>query len=289
MKKILLFPFLFIFTMFFTNKLLATHVPGGNITYENISPNTFVMTLTVYEDCGGSVTIANGTQSISASNTCGLTSPTITLPNVIFQNEASQLCSQLLGQSECNGGTFPGVYMHVWSDTITLPGGCDSWLFSWDLCCRNTSINANGSSNDFYIETILNSVTAPTNSSPVITANPIPYNCINQLVNYSFGVVEPDGDSLHYSLVSAMTDAGLFLPYNPGYLGSSPINGIAIDPITGEITFTPTIQGNFVVAVLIEEFNSNGDLVGSVMQDFQFEILVCQNIGPSPPSSSSKC
>jgi len=270
--------------MFFTNKLLATHVPGGNITYENISPNTFVMTLTVYEDCGGSVTIANGTQSISASNTCGLTSPTITLPNIIFQNEASQLCSQLLGQSECNGGTFPGIYMHVWSDTITLPGGCDSWLFSWDLCCRNTSINANGSSNDFYIETILNSVTAPTNSSPVFTSQPIPYNCLNQLVNYSFGVVEPDGDSLHYSLVSAMTDAGVFLPYNPVYSGSSPINGIAIDPITGEITFIPTIQGNFVVAVLIEEFNSNGDLVGSVMQDFQFEILVCQNIGPSPPA-----
>jgi hypothetical protein len=46
------------------------------------------------------------------------------------------------------------------------------------------------------------------------------------------------------------------VPYQGGYSGASPINGININPSTGEITFTPTIQGNFVVVVLIEEFDS---------------------------------
>ena len=68
-----------IFLFIFCGNLMATHVPGGNITYENIGPNTFVITLTVYEDCGGSVSIANGTQSVDVSNTCGFTLPTITL------------------------------------------------------------------------------------------------------------------------------------------------------------------------------------------------------------------
>ena len=88
-----------------------------------------------------------------------------------------------------------------------------------------------------------------------------------------------------YSLVSALDDPGLPVPYQGGYSGASPINGININPSTGEITFTPTIQGNFVVVVLIEEFDSNGNLVGSVMQDFQFEIIVCTNISPSAPTA----
>lgn len=264
--------------------LMASHVPGGNITYEYVGPNTWVITLTVFEDCGNSF-MTNAAEQITATNTCGLNSPNISLPNVIFQDEVSQLCPLILnqGQSECNGGAFPGVYMHVWQDTITLPGPCDSWVFSYDDCCRNQSVNLVGISNDYYFETVLNSVTAPANSSPIITSQPIPYNCINQPVNYNFGVIEPDGDSLHFSLVDALEQPGVSAPYAAGYTGPSPINGIAINPNTGEITFTPTIQGNFVVVVLIEEFNSNGDLVGSIMQDFQFEIIACTNIGPSPP------
>ena len=39
------------------------------------------------------------------------------------------------------------------------------------------------------------------------------------------------------------------------------------------------------MVVLIEEFDSNGNLVGSVMQDFQFEIIVCTNISPSAPTA----
>jgi hypothetical protein len=238
--------------------LMASHVPGGNITYEYVGPNTWVITLTVFEDCGNSF-MTNAAEQITATNTCGLNSPNISLPNVIFQDEVSQLCPLILnqGQSECNGGAFPGVYMHVWQDTITLPGPCDSWVFSYDDCCRNQSVNLVGISNDYYFETVLNSVTAPANSSPIITSQPIPYNCINQPVNYNFGVIEPDGDSLHFSLVDALEQPGVSAPYAAGYTGPSPINGIAVNPNTGEITFTPTIQGNFVVVVLIEEYKSN--------------------------------
>ena len=251
----------------------ASHVPGGNITYQNIGPNTFVITLTLFEDCGTAFT-SNLPETIDITNNCGLSfSSTISLPNIIFQQEVSQLCSASLPASECNGGTLPGVYMHVWQDTITLPGPCDSWVFSYSSCCRNSSNNLTGTSSDYYWESVLNSNTAPTNTSPQITSQPIPYYCVNQPVVYNFGVYEPDGDSLVYSLINALTGSGSSAPYQAGYSGASPINGINIDPSTGEITFTPNMVGNFVVAVLIEEFDANGNLVGSIIQDFQFEII----------------
>ena len=281
------FFWLLTFLGFSFNQLYATHVPGGNISYECIGPNTYVITLTVFEDCGTAF-YSNGPETIDISNSCGLSfSSSIDLPNVIFQQEVSQLCPTVISnnQSECSGGSFPGVYMHVWRDTITLPGNCNSWVFSFFSCCRNASNNLSGTSNDYYWESVLNSNTSPCNSSPVITAQPIPYNCVNQIVNYNFGVYEPDGDSLVYSLINAMTGPNGSAPYQGGYSGTIPIPGININPSTGEIIFTPTMTGNFVVAVLIEEYNSNGDLVGSVVQDFQFEIITCTNINPTPPTA----
>ena len=263
----------------------ATHVPGGNISYECIGPNTYVISLTVLEDCGTAF-IGNTPESISVTNSCGFTFATnISLPIVTYQQEISQVCSQQITQSECNGGSFPGVYMHRWRDTITLPGSCDGWTFSYDDCCRNSSVNTVSTGNDYYFETILNSSTSPCNNSPTLVSSPIPYVCINQTVNYNLGVFEPDGDSLVFSLVSALADPGVPVPYQGGYSGASPINGINIDPSTGEITFTPTIIGNFVVVVLIEEFDDSGNLKGSFLHDFQFEVVFCTNITPSPPST----
>lgn len=263
----------------------ASHVPGGNIMYECLGSNQYLVTLTLYEDCGTAFE-TSADESISISNDCGIAGlTTFSLQNTVFQEEVSQLCSSQLPLSECNGGTMPGVYMHQWQGVITLPADCDSWVFSYSSCCRNTSTNASSSSANYYWESVLNSQTAPCNNSPVITGQPIPYNCVNQQVNYSMGVYEPDGNTLVYSLIPAMTSATGSITYNGGYSGASPIPGINIDPNTGEITFTPTQTGNYIVAVLIEEYDANGNLVGSIIQDFQFEVINCAgNNNPAPPA-----
>ncbi len=282
MKRILL---LFLSSIYFTVHY-ASHVPGGNITYECVGPNTFVITLTMYEDCATSFTSSNP-MSIFADNDCGLNFPgTVDLPNIIYQQEISQLCSGSQTSSQCSGGTLPGLYMHVWQDTIVLPDTCDSWVFSYSSCCRNTSLNLSGIGNNYYWETILNSTTSVCNSSPVITAPPLPFTCVNQPVVYNFGVYEPDGNVLVYSLIDALQSATNPVVYQAGYSGVNAIPGIVIDAATGEITFTPTTIGNYVVAVLIEEFDANGDLVGSVIQDFQILVINCQgNNSPIPASS----
>lgn len=262
---------------------LASHVPGGNITYECVGPNQFAITLTLFEDCG---TAFEGTwdQFISITNDCGFASPTsMTISNIVYQQEVSQLCPAQMGQSECSGGSLPGVWMHQWTGIITLPGPCDSWTFAYSSCCRNTSVNS-PNQDSYYWETVLNSQTAPCNNSAQITSQPIPYVCANQPVNFNMAAVDPDGNTLVFSLIPAMTSATTNITYNAPYSGTNFINGATINSATGQISFTPTILGNFIVAVLIEEFDALGNLVGSVIQDFQFEVITCTNQVPSNPA-----
>ncbi|MAR68722.1 MAG: hypothetical protein CL833_15855, partial [Crocinitomicaceae bacterium] len=87
----------------------ASHVPGGNITYECIGPNQYLITLTLFEDCGTAFT-SNTNQTIDIENDCGYTGLTsLSLTNTVFQQEVSQLCDSQLPSSECSGGTLPGI------------------------------------------------------------------------------------------------------------------------------------------------------------------------------------
>jgi len=284
MKRATFLLAILLFIAIFSNPLKASHVPGGNITYECVGPNQFEITLTLFEDCGTAFE-SGGAQTISIVNDCGFSTITsASLTNVIFQQEVSQLCPSQMGQSECSGGTLPGVWMHQWTGIVTLPGNCDSWTFAYTSCCRNNAVNST-TYDSYYWESVLNSTTAPCNTSAQITSQPIPYVCINQPVNWNMAAMDPDGNTLVYSLIPAANSATTGITYVAPYTGAQPINGIAINPTTGQITFTPTILGNFIVAVLVEEYDANGNLVGSVIQDFQIEVINCTNQVPSNPAA----
>ena len=100
--------FIIIFCLFFNIlKINASHVPGGNISYECIAPNLYEITLTVFEDCGTAF-IGQNSESISITNSCGIPfSNNINLPIFIYQQEVSQLLF-ITTTSECSGGNFPG-------------------------------------------------------------------------------------------------------------------------------------------------------------------------------------
>ncbi|HEY0031265.1 MAG TPA: PKD domain-containing protein [Bacteroidia bacterium] len=257
----------------------ASHIAGGEITYTCLGGNQYEINLNLFVDCLGFN--PGPSQTINFISSCG-GSATLNVPvspATINGLEISQLCPSALANSTCNGGTLPGMWLFSYTGIVTLAPPCDTWTMSWALCCRNTAMT-NVSSYDYYIEATLNSATALCNSSPQFTAQPIPYVCIGQVVNYSYGVIEPDGDSLFYSLIPALDSAGVSVTYNAGYSGTSPIPGITINSTTGLVTFTPALLGNFVVAILVQEYDSNGDLVGSVMRDIQFIVQSCTNVVP---------
>jgi gliding motility-associated-like protein len=259
----------------------ATHVAGADITYEHIGADSFLVTINIFDDCG---TTANVLSPITVyfTNSCGL--PFFDVPfNEISSTEVSQLCPSEQPNSTCNGGNLPGMLQRVFQGIVVLDS-CDSWTITWGIANRNASVNLDPPGNTYYfaVDASLNSADAPSNNSPEFNAQPIPYVCANQIVNYSFGVSEIDGDSLVYSFTDPLGGAqGAITPltYQPGYTVQQPIPGIVLNPQTGLLVFTPTILGGFVVAVKVEEYR-NGVLIGFVKRDIQFIVRSCTNIAP---------
>lgn len=282
MKKISNFIFVLIAIIIANYKSAnATHVAGADITYENVGVDSFLVTVNIFEDCGGLATVGN-TITVSFTNSCGLSSQSLSFPQT-SNTEVSQLCASEQPNSTCNGGNLPGMRQKVYQRIVVL-GACSEWRIKWGVANRNASVNLDPAGNTlfFAVDATLNNQDAPVNNSPKFNSQPIPYVCANQLVNYSFGVSEIDGDSLVYSFTNPLggsVAAPTILNYQPGYTVQQPLPGIIIDPVTGLLTFTPTLLGSFVVVVMVEEYQ-NGVLIGFVKRDIQFVVRSCINTAP---------
>lgn len=282
MKKISQFIIAFVISTFFiVSQSKATHVAGADITYQNVGADSFLVTINIFDDCGGVVNVPSSI-TVDFTNTCGQFSFSETFTQISF-SEVSQLCPSEQPNSTCNGGTLPGMLQRVYQKIVVLDS-CDTWTITWGIANRNASINLDPAGNTYYfaVTAQLNSAVAPDNNSPVFNAQPIPYVCVNQLVNYSFGVSETDGDSLVYSFAAPLGGAaGAVTPltYQPGYTVQQPLPGITLDPVTGLLVFTPTVLGAYVVVVQVDEYR-DGILIGHVKRDIQFIVRSCINTAP---------
>jgi hypothetical protein len=90
---------------------------------------------------------------------------------------------------------------------------------------------------------------------------------------------------LSYALIDARFGSPLPLPvlYTSGYSGAVPYDGLTIDPMTGEVSFVPSVSGAIIVVVEVTETGSNGQVIGKVMRDFLFVVTACNN---QPPTAS---
>lgn len=277
-----LLPFLVI--LFISFNSLSSHFAGGNIYYDCLGNNQYRLWGEITLDCGGASNPA--TMPITATNSCGLTNPTINLAlvNSLTRN-VSQVCfrDSLLTRCIGTGNTLQGRRRYIYSAVVTLPP-CNTWTFGWGSCCRNGGAGGvvNMPAGNIYLITTMNSATDSCNNSVRYTGVQNPYVCINSNASYNFGAFDPDGDSLAYALVPALTAAGTPSTYTAPYTAQNPINGILLDSATGTITFTPNALGSFVVVVRVSEFDSLGRLVGTTMRDIQIVVYNCAaNVPPN--------
>lgn len=260
----------------------ASHVSGGNITYKSTGiPNQYIIKLSLSRDCSGINAPTNVT--ISIKNSCGFADTTLNMP-LSSSTENSQVCPIDLPNTTCNGGTLPGFEIYYYVGIINLADTCDFWNFSYSLCDRNPSTNL-ATTACFYVETKLYSATNSLNNSVIVNTIPTPYFCDNSPAFFDLGTSDSDADSLVFTFVSALSGALNQINYNAGFSVNAPIPGITLDPLTGQLAFSPIISGNFVVTILIEEYNHCGNLVGSVMNDMQFIVTTCNNAVPLAPNS----
>ena len=310
--KYLLAAIIFIFSF---GQSEATHLMGGNLSYENVGFNVglnqyeFKVTLVIYRLCdpGSSnlpasqdlgVYLENPANPTTKSRVASYTIP-ITSQQFIDPPNPGDSCSFV-----------PNVCVEegIYEITIFLDPTTTGYYLLSDRCCRNGNItNLDDPGAEGMVWYAFIPPTSTINSSPVWSVAPVPFICENDTISILNSAADPDGDVLTYELVhpfSGISGNGNPAPTPPlnytfpiptvvyppfgGYTAATPFgtNGYAsIDSLTGVTSYLAPATGFFVVAVEIKEYR-NGVLVGISRRDIQLIVISCP-INPAPVLSNS--
>lgn len=265
----------------------ATHIIGGEIYYDHLGGGLYTVTLKLYRDCSGI--------AFDATATIG-----------VFDGVTNSLLQ--VQQLSFPGGTFipieldtpcltlpPDVCVETTSYTglFNLPLSANGYILSYQRCCRTGIIQNLVSPGDLglTVTTRIPGAAVPVNSAPRFNELPPVALCLDAPLAFDHSAYDPDGDSLVYSLIAPFNGgtAGnpqpnppaappyATVPWSAGYNDTYPLPSapaIAIDPVTGLLTLTPTLQGNFTVGVRVQEYR-NGLLLNETRRDFLFKVVAC--------------
>jgi len=171
--------------------------------------------------------------------------------------------------------------------SLSVPGCSGLWFGGWGVCCRPAgAVNITAASSNFWTSFKMNTSMEQGNCNNGVhfendpSAHPLRYVCLYDTLCYNFGAIEADGDSLVFELIpakiSATTDASYNTVGTTVYSGTNPIDGITLNPTTGEICFVAQPVGRFVVAIKVSEYDPiTGLFKGENMRDILFIIQPC--------------
>jgi hypothetical protein len=226
----------------------ASHLMGGQITVKQISGLDYQIVMQLYRDTTGIPISPTATFQVEEVNGTAVTQ--ITVPH--------------------NGAVhfFNGVELYEYSSPITfLNGGL--WRISWEDCCRNPAILNMGSPASESLNLMTEVTVDPLgqNSTPDFLNAPATLAERNVLWQYNPLPFDPDGDSLSWVAeiplgASGVQVAGYVLPH------ADPINPFTLDPLTGEVTWWPDVNGHWEASFRVEEYR-NGVKIGEIRRDMQ--------------------
>jgi len=265
------------------------HLVGGEIYYECLGNDEYLITLKVYRDCFSAGAPFDSPASIAVYDSNG---GLVTALNA-FHNGGQQIPVTI--NNPCLQAP-PNVCVEVavYSVTVNLPPIAGGYNIAYQRCCRNQSIvnltNPSSEGSTYYVaipESALNSC----NSSPFFNGFPPLALCIGEELVFDHSATDPDGDQLIYSLctpfhggtqanpapIPANAPPYVNINWGGGYNALNPLDAspaLAVDPVTGELTGVPTQAGQYVVGVCVEEYR-NGQLLSTNKRDFQFNVVSC--------------
>jgi len=249
----------------------ATHQRSGEITYRHISGLTYEFTIVTYtfapslaDRCTLEILYGDGTSDVlpRVNGIAGLT------PAGVFCDHIGEIVG-------------PNIRKNIYTGVHTYAGP-STYIISVEDPNRNAGVINIPNSVDvpFYVQTtlVISPFLGPNNSVQLLLP-PIDNGCVGYTFIHNTGAFDPDGDSLSYSLVDCRGLSGLPIP---GYTLPAASQFITINPVTGDLVWeTPTMQGEFNLAILIEEWR-NGIRIGTVTRDLQVIVGSCEN-NPNPP------
>ena len=287
----------------------ATHIVGGEVYYDFLGNNKYKVYLEVFRDCYNGIPPLDNPAFVTIFNSSGDVILTLNL-----NLDSTRIIDQQTINNPCidppnNVCVQKGAYS---SDILTLPPIVGGYYIVYQRCCRNNTIlnliNP-GEVGSTYWEHIPGSESSPDNSSPRYNLFPPIYICNGIQIEFDHAATDPDGDQLVYTICSAFNGLDKCCPlvgYSPSansscpspppscpqvntpppyqnviyqapYSGTYPLSSnpaININPSTGFLNGIPNINGQWVVAICVQEYR-NGVLIGTHTRDFQFNVSPC--------------
>ncbi len=246
------------------NNCFASHLMGGQMTARNIGGLTYEITLTEYRDTVG-IPMYDSTyfNFLEVGGTWTALHKVGHTGAIVFGN---------------------GVEEYTYIDTITFPNGGNFNIYSED-CCRNCAIInlSNPCGESFHLGT--NVWVDPTNSTPVFLNPPITLAQLQVPFNYNPMPFDADGDSIVWSVDTPLT---AIATYVQGWVvpSADALSPFTMDPLTGEVSFLPNLQGYFVASFLVSEYR-NGVKIGEIRRDMQIIVVPSFNNPPVISSNSN--
>ncbi len=282
----------------------ATHIIGGDISYKCLGNNLYEFTVKIYRDCYNGVPPLDSPAYFTIYKTIDMTFESfeafLATDSIIPPNSPSP-CLTVPPNICVEEGTY--VFLR------NLPPSPGGYILAYQRCCRNgtiLNISTPGAIGATYTTEINDACLSLCNNSAYFKNYPPIVICANQPLVFDHSAIDPDGDDLVYELcqpnmgaegansqpATASAPPYTGVPYVSPYTYSNPLDGLpplAIDPATGLLTIVPTVLGQFVVGICVNEFR-NGVFLGKHLRDFQFNVVDCQpNVVASVPSLLNNC
>lgn len=288
----------------FVSKAWSTHIVGGEIYYQCLGNNNYLVTLKIYRDCFNGQAPFDNPASVGIYDAAGNLVDTMSLNfpgSTILPNTLNSPCFTPPANVCVEEAIYTGIK--------NLPPIVGGYYLTYQRCCRNgTILNLinPGAVGSTYVAHIPSSTLATCNSSPYFNNFPPIFLCAGNPLNFDHSATDIDGDSLVYELCDPYDGASqampqpippagppyAFVPFNSPYNGQNPMSAnpaLSINPQTGLLTGTPNMIGQWVVGVCVKEYR-NGVLLSVNKRDFQFNVVNCPGlIVSSIPSQQTFC
>lgn len=244
--------------VFLPTNVNASHLMGGEITAAHVGGMDYEFSLVLYRDINGIAIPQSATFSVMGTGGSGSITAVL---DTSFYDTTTTAGGVVIG--------FEAAYYK--SGTYTFPS-IGAYNISWNSCCRNTVILncMNPGAQSMFLETTL-TVTSTSNSTPVYLAPPVAYAQLDSMWQHNPMPFDVDGDSLVWSIDTPWTASNMVVP---GFVTPSAHPGgmFSVNQFTGEITWTPNMLGNYITAILVEEYRA-GVKIGEIRRDMQFLVV----------------
>lgn len=292
-KHLFFYVILILSTLFPSQKVWASHAHAGHISYTEIGPQMYEITLVTYTDpspasvdrCTADLEIWNANATIKIAD----------LLNIPRSNGPMNIDSLYPSLVTCPGESM-GEYVrgtlkrneYITNYTFAASG---TFLIRYKDQSRVDNVANMGFSGaqTFFTESKLvsNNLLGPQNSVQFLN-HQYDQACVGKEWTFNPGILNLDGDELQFEFIDAqqydppsiptpITCTGFVRP------GSVPGNlPMAMDATTGLITWTPQVVGIYAFAVKIKELR-DGIEIGSTIYDQVIFVGQCSN---NPPQIS---